>query len=58
MDAKVVFDATTETKPSDVNKALDRVARLMNLYGAIGLKAQDVKITIVLHGEATKSSVA
>lgn len=53
--AKVVFDATTDTKPADVNKGLDRVARLLNLYGTAGLKAQDVKITIVLHGEATKS---
>ncbi len=53
--AKVVFDATADAKPADVNKGLDRVARLLNLYGVAGLKAQDVKITIVLHGEATKS---
>lgn len=53
--AKVVFDATADAKPADVNKGLDRVARLLNLYGVAGLKAQDVTITIVLHGEATKS---
>ncbi len=53
--ARVVFDATADAKPADVNKGLDRVARLMNLYGVAGFKAQDVKITIVLHGEATKS---
>jgi hypothetical protein len=53
--AKVVFDVTAEGKPTDVNKGLDRVARLLNLYGVAGLKAQDVKITLVLHGEATKS---
>ena len=53
--AKVVFDATADAKPGDVNKGLDRVARLLNLYGAAGLKATDVKIAIVLHGEATKS---
>lgn len=53
--AKVVFDATADAKPADINKGLDRVARLLNLYGVAGLKAQDVKITIVLHGEATKS---
>lgn len=53
--AKIVFDATADAKPADVNKALDRVARLLNLYGAAGLKAQDVKIAIVLHGDATKS---
>jgi len=53
--AKVVFDTTADAKPADVNKGLDRVARLLNLYGAAGLKAQDVTITIVLHGEATKT---
>lgn len=53
--AKVVFDTTADAKPADVNKGLDRVARLLNLYGVAGLKADDVKITIVLHGEATKS---
>jgi ubiquinone/menaquinone biosynthesis C-methylase UbiE/intracellular sulfur oxidation DsrE/DsrF family protein len=53
--AKVVFDATADAKPADINKGLDRVARLLNLYEVSGLKAQDVKITIVLHGDATKS---
>ena len=53
--AKVVFDATADAKPADVNKGLDRVARLVNLYGVAGLRSQDVKITIVLHGEATRS---
>ncbi|RPI84784.1 MAG: hypothetical protein EHM42_07235 [Planctomycetaceae bacterium] len=53
--AKVVIDATADSKPADVNKALDRVARLLNLYGSAGLKASDVKITVVLHGDATKS---
>lgn len=53
--AKVVFDATADAKPADVNTGLERVSRLLNLYGVAGLKTQDVKITIVLHGEATKS---
>jgi ubiquinone/menaquinone biosynthesis C-methylase UbiE/intracellular sulfur oxidation DsrE/DsrF family protein len=55
--AKVVFDDTADAKPADVNKGLDRAARLLNLYGVAGLTAQDVKITIVLHGEATKSAL-
>jgi ubiquinone/menaquinone biosynthesis C-methylase UbiE/intracellular sulfur oxidation DsrE/DsrF family protein len=53
--AKVVLDVTADAKPGDVNKGLDRVARLLNLYGAAGKKAADVKIAIVFHGEATKS---
>lgn len=56
--AKIVFDVTADAKPSDVNKGLDRAARLLNLYGAAGLKAFDIKIAIVLHGEATKSALS
>jgi ubiquinone/menaquinone biosynthesis C-methylase UbiE/intracellular sulfur oxidation DsrE/DsrF family protein len=55
--AKVVFDVTSDAKPGDVNKGLDRVARLLNLYGVAGKSASDIKITIVLHGEATKSAL-
>ncbi len=53
---KVVMDVTAESKkPEEVNKGLDRAARLLNLYGVSGLKASDVQITVVLHGEATRS---
>jgi len=52
---KVVFDITADAKPADVNKGLERAARLLNLYGSAGLNAGDVKIALVLHGEATKS---
>lgn len=54
-NAKVIFDVTADSKPAEVNKGLERVARLLNLYGTAGLKATDVKIAVVLHGEATKS---
>ena len=53
---KLVLDVTSEArKPEEINKGLDRAARLLNLYGAAGLKASDVRMTVVLHGEATKS---
>ena len=55
--AKVLLDVTADSKPGDVNKGLDRVARLLNLYGVAGLKASDVKIVVVLHGEATKAAL-
>jgi intracellular sulfur oxidation DsrE/DsrF family protein len=56
--AKVVFDVTHDTKSADINKGLDRVARLLNLYGSAGLKASDVKIALVLHGESTKAALS
>jgi hypothetical protein len=56
--ARVVFDITADAKPSELNKGLERVARLLNLYGSAGLKSSDVKIAVVMHGEATKSVLA
>ena len=56
---KVVLDVTAEAKkPEDVNKGLERAARLLNLYGVSGLKASDLKISVVLHGEATRSVIS
>src|SRR5262245_46813895 len=45
--AKAVFDVTADAKPGEVNKGLEQVARLLNLYGAAGLKTGDVKIAAV-----------
>ena len=56
--AKVVFDITADAKATDLNKGLERVPRLLNLYGSAGRKASDVKIALLLHGEATKSVLA
>jgi intracellular sulfur oxidation DsrE/DsrF family protein len=53
--AKVVFDITADAKPGDVNKGLEKTARLLNLYAGAGLPERDLKVTVVLHGEATKS---
>lgn len=55
--AKIVFDVTADSRPGDVSKGLDRAARLLNLYGAAGLKSSDIQIVVVLHGEATKSAL-
>jgi intracellular sulfur oxidation DsrE/DsrF family protein len=53
--AKVVFDVTANAAATEVNRGLDRAARLLNLYGAAELRSSDVQIMIVLHGEATKT---
>ncbi|HEV3437542.1 MAG TPA: DsrE family protein, partial [Gemmata sp.] len=53
--AKVVLDVSINANPADVNAGLDRAARLLNLYGAAGLKAGDLKMVVVVHGGATKS---
>ncbi len=51
---KVVIDATAVAK--DAGKpapGLERAATLLNLAGAAGLKAADVEVVVVLHGQAT-----
>lgn len=53
--AKVVLDVTTAAEADQLNKGLERAARLINLYGAAGLKADDVQIVVVVHGDATRS---
>ena len=53
--AKAVFDITADAKPGEVNKGLEQVARLLNLYGAAGLTARDVKVAAVFHGAADKA---
>ena len=53
--AKAVFDVTADVKPGAVNKGLEQVARLLNLYGAAGLKAGDVQIAAVCHGAADQA---
>jgi intracellular sulfur oxidation DsrE/DsrF family protein len=53
--AKAVFEVTAAAKPAEVNKGLEQVARLLNLYGAAGLTARDVTIAAVLHGEADQA---
>ena len=54
---KVVFDVTADANPTSVNKGIERAARLLNLATAAGLKTSDIQITVVLHGDATKSAL-
>ena len=53
--AKAVFNITADAKPGEVNKGLEQVARLLNLYGTAGLTPRDVKIAAILHGAADKA---
>ncbi|CAM2156247.1 exported protein of unknown function [Pararobbsia alpina] len=51
---KVVFSVTSGAKQSDqINAALDRVARTVNLYAAAGVPLKDLKFVAVVSGPAT-----
>jgi len=55
--AKVIFDITADSKPDEVNKGLEGVARYLNLNAEVGLKPADAKMAVVLHGGATKAAL-
>ena len=55
--AKVVFDITADSKPAEVHKGLEGVARYLNLNAQAGWKPTEVKLALVLHGGATKSAL-
>lgn len=52
--ARMVIDVTAEAPPEEVHRGFKRAALVLNLYGAAGLQASDVTITVVLHGKATR----
>jgi ubiquinone/menaquinone biosynthesis C-methylase UbiE/intracellular sulfur oxidation DsrE/DsrF family protein len=55
---KVVFDVTGVGKDADQPlPGLVRAATLLNLAGASGLKASDLEIVVVLHGDATSAAL-
>lgn len=56
--AKVVFDITAESKPDEVNRGLESVARYLNLNAQAGNSASEVKLALVLHGGATKCALS
>ncbi|MGQ2934072.1 DsrE family protein [Sphingopyxis sp.] len=51
---KIIFALTKGSKqPGEVNPALDRVARTVNLYVASGVPLKNLKFVAVAYGEAT-----
>ena len=55
---KVVFDVTAvATEAGKPVPALERAAVLLNLASASGLKATDLEIAVVLHGDATVAAL-
>jgi len=49
----VDFDATKPGRIGEINQSLDSAARFMNMHVAAGVKQEDIKIAVVVHGKAT-----
>ncbi len=55
---KMIIDITgTDVTKAGTNKSLDRVARLINLYGLAGIQPDELDIAVIIHGGATKTII-
>lgn len=50
--SKLVIDLTTGETKDGINTGLDKVARYVNLFAAGGVRRDQVKFTVVVHGAA------
>lgn len=51
---KVSFDVYKMAQPGEVNRALDSVARFINMHVANGIKAENMQLAVVVHGSSVK----
>ncbi|HOO09832.1 MAG TPA: DsrE family protein [Cyclobacteriaceae bacterium] len=53
LDYKIVIEVARESeKPSDVNWALNNVARLLNLHAMAGVPKENLHVVLAIHGGA------
>ena len=54
MEYSIVIDLKTlQRDKASLNPGLNNVARMMNLHGLGGVKAEDLNVAVVIHGGAT-----
>ncbi len=49
----VAFDAVKSGKPGEVNRSFNSLARFLNMHGKLGVKRENMKLALVVHGGAT-----
>ena len=52
-DARIVVDVTHGGDPQQLNSAIEKLARYVNIYAGAGAQPAKPRITVVLHGKAT-----
>lgn len=56
---KVIFDVYTNTdKEGAVNPLINTVARYLNMHAQSGVPAENMKVTVVMHGLAAKDALS
>ncbi|MEQ8787908.1 MAG: DsrE family protein [Pirellulaceae bacterium] len=56
--SKICVDVLAGGAAGDVNPALEKVARFVNIYAGAGEKPASCSITVVLHGDATAAALS
>jgi uncharacterized protein len=51
--AKLLIDVTRGSEPSELNPAIEKVAKYLHIYAAGGGKPAKARFTVILHGDAT-----
>jgi uncharacterized protein len=51
--AKLLIDVTRGGEPSELNPAIEKVAKYLHIYAAGGGKPAKARFTVILHGDAT-----
>jgi len=56
---KVIFDVfSNNSKEGKVNPLISTVARYLNMHAQQGVKLENMKVALILHGKATKSALS
>ena len=56
--SRICVDVTAGGPFEEVNPAIEKVARFVNIYAGAGRKPADVRITVVLHSDATLTALS
>jgi intracellular sulfur oxidation DsrE/DsrF family protein len=50
---KVMLDGSAGAKPGEPNRTLDSAARFLNMHVAAGVPERNVRIVVIIHGQAS-----
>ena len=55
--SKICVDITAGGSPKEINPAIEKVARFVNIYAGAGKRPANVRFTVILHGKATLAAL-
>ncbi|QLC24965.1 hypothetical protein HFP57_07940 [Parasphingopyxis algicola] len=49
----VAFDTATRAEPGEINRTLNSAARFINMHVAAGVPRENIRVAVVVHGQAS-----